>query len=281
MNASSKPKAPLTIRRWILAATEELRAVNIPTPYLDSELILAYCLGQNRTWIHAHSDDEIPATIAEHASRLLKHRAQRIPLAYLTGTKEFYGRSFIVTSDVLIPRPESEALIDLAKQHHISGRVLDVGCGSGALGLTLALELSARVTLSDISHKALDVARKNARALGVEQVRFVHSDLLAHWTSHQRPTRFDAIVANLPYVDEAWERSPETHHEPALALIADDHGLKLIYDLLGQIPRLLAPAGYALLEADPVQHADIIACGQQNGLRVEAVRDYIVVFQRS
>lgn len=281
MNANSKAEAALTIRKWLLGAQEELRTAAIALPALESELLLAFSLDVDRTWLHTHSEETLPTTASHEADALLDKRIHRIPLAYLTGTKEFYGRSFFVTTDVLIPRPESETLIDLAKQYHLQGRLLDVGAGSGALGLTLALELPASLTLSDISHEALKVARKNAVRLNVKPVRYVHSDLLAHWLAHDKPTPFDAIVANLPYVDETWKRSPETDHEPTVALFADNHGLKLIYDLLEQIPKVLRIGGYALLEADPVQHEAIIARGQQNGLVLETVRDYIIVLKKS
>lgn len=280
MNVNSKAKAPLTIHNWVLAAKAELRTALVPTPELDAELILAFALDVDRTWLHAHGEDAPPLSVIKKADILLAKRIHRVPLAYLTGTKEFYGREFTVTPDVLIPRPESETLIELAKKHHLSGRILDVGCGSGALGLTLALELPVSLTLSDISYKALDIARKNAKALSVSPVRYVHSDLLDHWLSHQRPKPFDAIVANLPYVDKSWERSPETNHEPALALFADARGLALINRLITQTSSLLKKDGYLLLEADPEQHSSIIAEAKKSGLAHETTQDYIVAFKR-
>lgn len=280
MNANSKLKAPLTIRKWLDAAHDELHAAGVPSPRLDAELLLSFVLDVDRTWLHAHSDDTFLPAASRRASTLVAQRVQRIPLPYLTGVREFYGRQFIVNSDVLIPRPESETIIDLAKAYKLTGRLLDVGCGSGALGLTLALELPVSLTMSDISHKTLAVARKNARALGIKPVRYVHSDLLTHWLSHDHPTPFDAVVANLPYVDESWERSPETNHEPALALFAGQHGFELIYTLLEQIPSLLRSGGYVLLEADPEQHEHIVTHALQNGLVLETVRDYIVVLRK-
>ncbi len=281
MNVSSKAKAPQIIREWLSGATEELQAADVPTPRLDSELILAYTLDVDRTWLHAHSEDMIPIVTAHKADALLRQRTKRTPLSYLTGKKEFYGRQFIVNSDVLIPRPESETLIDLAKKYKLTGRLLDVGCGSGALGLTLALECSISLTLSDISYKALQVARKNAKSLGVSPVRYNHSDLLGHWLSHQKPKPFDAIIANLPYVDKSWERSPETDHEPSLALFAEDHGLRLINRLIVQATKLLKKGGYLLLEADPEQHDAIINYAKKSGLVLETTQDYIVVLRQT
>lgn len=172
--------------------------------------------------------------------------------------KEFYGRTFTVNKDVLIPRPETEALVEVAKAHGLTGSILDVGTGSGALGLTLQLELrDVAVTLADISPEALTVAMKNAKQLRLKSVSFVESDLLEYWMNEQESRRFDAIVANLPYVDTDWERSPETRHEPALALFAERGGLDIIFRLIEQAPAHLTTGGHLLLEADPEQHGAI------------------------
>lgn len=272
MSANSKQPAPTTINEWLASATHELTKAKIPTARLDAELILCHMLGVERAWLIAHGDDSLLRSalsqkggvrrggLREYGEQLLTRRLRREPLAYLFGRKEFYGRGFIVTKDVLVPRPETEALVELAKQHHLGGTVLDVGTGSGALGLTLWHELpDITLTASDLSPDALAVAAKNARALGVKPVTFVTSDLLDHWVDSGAVGSFDVIAANLPYVDKTWERSPETSHEPAMALFAAEGGLALIRQLIDQAPAVLSPGGHLLLEADPEQHAAIAA----------------------
>ena len=270
MNANSKPPVPITINDWLASSTHELAKANIPTARLDAELILCHMLGVDRTWLIAHGNDSLAMSalsqkggerrggLKEYGEKLLLRRLKREPLAYLFGRKEFYGRTFTVNKDVLIPRPETEALVEVAKAHGLTGSILDVGTGSGALGLTLQLELrDVAVTLPDISPEALTGAMKNAKQLRLKSVSFVESDLLEHWQDEQEPQRFDAIVANLPYVDTDWERSPETRHEPGLALFAERGGLDIIFRLIEQAPAHLTTGGHLLLEADPEQHGAI------------------------
>lgn len=289
MNANSKQPVPTTINDWLASTTHELSKANIPTARLDAELMLCHMLGVDRTWLIAHGNDSLAMSalsqkggerrggLKEYGEKLLLQRLKRQPLAYLFGKKEFYGREFIVDKNVLIPRPETEALVDVAKACGLTGSILDVGTGSGALGLTLLLELNgADVTLSDVSPEALDVARRNAKKLRLKSVHYVESDLLEHWL--KKPQRFDAIAANLPYVDMTWERSPETRHEPALALFADDGGLELIKLLIDTAPSVLNARGYLLLEADPEQHAAIITHAGPTFSLVEQ-RDYALLLQ--
>lgn len=270
----------MTIREWLENARVRLASENVPTAKLDAELLLAHTLDVTRTWIISHAGDPFDNPHARHmANTLLTKRMHRMPVAYLTGMKEFYGRSFSVTPDVLIPRPETETLIDIVKRLPLPAtpQIHDVGTGSGCIAITLALELSsAKVSASDISSAALNIAEQNARALNAP-VHFTESDLL---TSHPPKSAFDLIVANLPYVDESWERSPETEHEPSIALFADDHGLALIYALLDQSVSRLKQAGYLLLETDPEQHEAIIKTGASHGLRLTETDDYIVVLQK-
>ena len=277
------------ISAWLQVATKKLQNSGVSTARLDSELLLAHILEVDRTWLHAHGDESLTAQQFTELERLIKRRLNREPIAYITGKKEFYGREFIVTPDVLIPRPESETMIDLLKSLHpaILAKtprskeqifLIDVGTGSGCLGITAKLELpELNVMLSDVSRTALTIARENAERFRAD-VRLLESYLLSNLQPLASSVHY--ILANLPYVDESWERSPETDHEPALALFAEQRGLELIYKLLDQTPKVLASGGYILLEADPEQHAAIITRGQQNGLRLEAIRDYIVVLQR-
>lgn len=275
MNENSKQPASTTINDWLRLAVTRLTEAGIPSARLDAELILSHVLHKERAWLLAHDEEAFAdPTLRHHANTLLTKRLHRMPLAYLLGTKEFYGREFIVTRDVLIPRPESETLIELAKKYKLSGKIIDVGTGSGCLGITLALETGSDVTASDVSEDALEIAMTNAARYGV-RATFGVSHLLSRWKGYT----FDAIVANLPYVDETWDRSPETNYEPTMALFADDDGLSLIKRLIEQAPGALIPGGFLLLEADPSQHDDIIKTGAAHGLRFVETKDYIVVLQ--
>lgn len=266
MSANSKPKT-LNNNQWIRDASEELANAGIATARLDAEIILAHTIHRSRTWIHAHGDELLDARRIEIANARLALRLDRVPVAYIIGHKEFYGRVFKVTPSTLIPRPESESVIELLKRHlpQHAATLIDIGTGSGCLGITAKLELPhLSVTLSDVSHYALKVAASNAEALGAE-VTTVRSNLFAEF--HLPNAVFDCIVANLPYVDITWERSPETDHEPREALFADDGGFALIGRLLTQAHSYLSAGGLIVLEADPEQHQRIIESAQDHGLQ--------------
>ena len=271
------------IHDWLSEATEDLKKAEIPTAQLDAELILSHTLRAPRTYLHAHPDNEILAREREIADSRLALRVDRVPLAYIIGHKEFYGRQFIVTPSVLIPRPESEAIIDVLKEAlpdttallDNTKRLVDVGTGSGCLGITAKLEFpELDVTLTDISRHALAVAEKNAKALHAN-VTTIRSDLL-----HSYPLQPAIIIANLPYVDETWERSPETNYEPAAALFARGGGLSFIKRLIVQASQMLPTGGLMLLEADPEQHQAIQAMARTHGFRHVLTRDYCLAFKK-
>lgn len=272
----------MTISDWLAKSTRQLTEAAIPTPSLDAALLLAEVLRTSRSYLIAHSNDVLDKEAVSLANSFLQQRLGRTPVAYITGKKEFYGREFVVTPDVLIPRPETEDLVDTAKSLLPSdARILDVGTGSGAIGITLKLEMpAAHVTVSDIAEEALMVARKNAKSNAARPLRYVQSDLLSHWLSHENPKLFDAILANLPYVDRAWKTSPETKFEPENALYADDSGLQLIKKLIIQSQRLIRLKGRLLLEADPEQHPVIIQYAQERGFRHEKTQGYALSFLR-
>lgn len=282
MNANL-PSA-LTVNDWLAEATHQLVFKGVPSARLDAELLLAHTLRQPRTWLHGHSDDVLEARIVEIANARLDLRLDRVPVAYIIGHKEFYGRRFKVTTATLIPRPESEALIELLKTavpknesllNERPLRLIDVGTGSGILGITAKLEHpELDVTLADISRHALKVATRNADTLNAE-VTTLQSNLLADY-----PFVADVIMANLPYVNPQWERSPETEHEPALALFAENNGLALILELLTQTRTKLVNGGRLILEADPEQHPDIIKEAIKNGLVLSETNDYGVLLEK-
>ncbi len=208
------------------------------------------------------------------------------PIAYKNGYQDFYGRDFIVTPDVLIPRPETEQIIDtilnLAGKPYLPGvkpskrvlppnpTILDVGTGSGCIAITIKKELpEAEVYATDISEKALQIAQKNAQNHGV-YLPFIISRLLDN-------VKFtpDVIVANLPYVDKKWDwlDKEALSHEPPIALYAADHGLKLIKELIDA-----ASSKYLILEADPCQHQEIINFATKKGLQHLETRGFILTF---
>ena len=268
----------MIISEWLKIATKSLKTANIPSARLDAELILANTLRKNRTYLHAHLDEEIDPRRFDIANARLDLRLDRVPIAYILGYKEFYGRKFTVSPSVLIPRPESEDLISLFLEltaSEIAEKVLiDVGTGSGCLGITAKLERSnLSVILSDISKPALNIAEKNANALNAD----VHIQQQSLLNGQLKPV--DYIFANLPYVDKNWDVSPELQYEPEIALFAEDEGLKLILQLISQVPRCLTSEGLLFIEADPQQHNRIIDEAMKNGFVKERVLNYILVLR--
>ena len=268
----------MIISEWLKIATKSLKTTNIPSARLDAELILANTLRKNRTYLHAHLDEEIDPRRFDIANARLDLRLDRVPIAYILGYKEFYGRRFTVSPSVLIPRPESEDLISLFLEltaSEIAEKVLiDVGTGSGCLGITAKLERSnLSVILSDISKPALNIAEKNANALNAD----VHIQQQSLLNGQLKPV--DYIFANLPYVDKNWDVSPELQYEPEIALFAEDEGLKLILQLISQVPRCLTSEGLLFIEADPQQHNRIIDEAVKNGFVKERVLNYILVLR--
>ena len=272
------------IKEWLEDATKQLADVGIESAKLDAELILAHTLRKPRTFIHAHDDIQLTTRQKEIADARLYLRLDRTPLAYIIGHKEFYGRRFKVTPATLIPRPESEDFLAILETilpntkaliTDAPKRLLDVGTGSGILGITAKLEHpELDITLIDISRHALNVARDNARTLHAD-IRILESDLLSKYD-----LLADIIVANLPYVDVGWERSPETNQEPPEALFAKDGGLYLIKKLVEQTSSKLRNGGYLLLEADLRQHNDIVRFAKNHGFTKRAIKGLIVSLQK-
>lgn len=268
----------MTIQRWLIDATNTLVEAGIPSARLDALILLSDELGQTKAQILAHDDELLNQEQFDNLEMKLQRRTAREPMAYIRGHQEFYGREFAVTPDVLIPRPETEALIELLETLDVEplSTLVDIGTGSGAIAITAKLEHPAwHVIATDVSTEALAVAKTNAANLDAD-ISLRRGALLEPLTEPA-----DVIAANLPYVDQAWERSsPETDYEPALALFADNNGLQLIYDLLDQVPGVLTDNGYVLLEADPEQHDAIISYARAKGLQHVVTADYIVVLAR-
>jgi len=245
--------APLSVGDWLREATARLAAAGIEEARLDAELLLAHSLGLARAALLAHPERPFSRAEAETLSALLKRRAMREPLPYLTGWREFFGLGFSVDPNVLIPRPETELLVEralawAADQGLPSTLTLaDVGTGCGCIAVALAVHLpQAMIYASDLSADALAVARRNAARHGVaSRVRFCQGDLLA-----ALPEPVQMIVANLPYISQQeWPNlPPEVRWEPRWALDGGPDGLDLVRRLLAQAPHYLAPNGALLLE---------------------------------
>lgn len=253
---------PQTIDSWLREAGKELKAVGIESFVLDSELLLAHELGCERVEIHTHPERELDQGQTERLEKMLVQRRARIPLPYIVGYKEFYGRTFAVTRDVLIPRPETETLVDVACGLDNIERMVDVGAGSGCIGITLKLERPEwDVIICDKSKTALRMTKRNALELH-SSVSIVQSDLLTNVEGS-----FDLIVANLPYVDRTWEVAHETKHEPPTALFADDGGLEPTKRLLIQAKERLRRFGYVAVETDVRQHTALIDFAKKESFR--------------
>jgi release factor glutamine methyltransferase len=283
MNENSRLKTP-QIKTWLHESAQRLISAGIGSAKLDAEIILAHTLRKSRTYLHAHDDEVLSPRQYEIADARLLLRLDRTPIAYIIGHKEFYGRLFKVTPATLIPRPESETVIEILKEKlprntsllNETKRLIDVGTGSGCLGITAKLEFpELDVTVSDVSRHALNVAQENAKQLRAE-VTILQSNLLS-----QYPFAADYIVANLPYVDVEWERSPETNYEPALALFAKNDGLELIYKLIEECDDHLSRNGLLILEADPRQHQAIVEKAKKHGLQLGEIRGFIAYFVKS
>ncbi len=219
-------------------------------PKSEAQLLAAHALGKPRSWMLAHDDDEVTAVEAGAVEATLAAFARRRagePVAYVLGEREFYSLMFAVTPAVLIPRPETELLVDLALERlPQGGRLLDVGTGSGAIAVAVAhARPDAEVWAADISPDALAVARLNAKRHGA-RIRFVHSDLLEGFSGQ----RFDVIASNPPYIAEADPHLSEgdLRFEPQGALASGPDGQTLIRRLAAAAPAHLAPNGWLLFE---------------------------------
>ncbi len=255
----------------LLDLGQEHLAGSVEQPRREAALLLGEVLRLSEAQLYARADDDVPEPAALSYGQLIRRRADRIPVAYLLGRREFHGRTFAVDPRVLIPRPETEHLVEAVLNCTEDGaRVLDVGTGSGCIAVTVALERPAsRVVATDLSPGALAVAAANCRRHGVEdRVRLVRADLL----SALRPGAFDVVVSNPPYIDigEWPSLMPEVRdHEPPEALFAGD-GLDFYRRLLAA-GGILQAGQRLLLEIGKGQLEAVRDLAERGGLDVEWV----------
>jgi release factor glutamine methyltransferase len=255
-----------TINALITTAALRLSQAGVSEARLTATILLSELSGYDRTYLFTHANDEAPHAILTPYHSAIERRAQGEPLQYITGHQEFYGRDFIVTPNVLIPRSETEIIIDTTLNlSRINGythtHILDVGTGSGCIAVTLAAELQqASVVAIDISVAAVHIAQRNAIKYGVwERIKWIVGDLC---TAISDRYKFDFCCANLPYIamEDAASLMPEVvEHEPATALFAADQGLSAIKSLFSQTIPLVRDGGYLLCEIGYGQEASALA----------------------
>ncbi|MBM4466146.1 MAG: peptide chain release factor N(5)-glutamine methyltransferase [Chloroflexi bacterium] len=272
-------KGEATLQNALHWGEQNLTQSALDSPRLDAEILLAHALGMTITQLHAHPQSQLSSAALAFYLQLIERRARHEPVAYIVGQKEFYGLDFFVDNRVLIPRPETELLVELSvemAQARSLRLIADVGTGCGAIAVSLAVHLpQALVYATDASPAALEVAVCNCRRHGVEdRVRLLHGHLL-----EPLPEPVDLIVANLPYVSQAeWAQLPPeiSRYEPREALNGGRDGLDHIRRLLAQAGRYLKPGGVVLLEIGATQGPAVVALARHHfpAARVEIAQDY-------
>ena len=266
----------VTVRNWLANATVSLKGAGIATARLDALVLLEDALSKDRVLILAHPETQIDNKTEVSLNKKIAQRAGHTPLAYIRGRTEFYGREFAVTPHTLVPRPETETMIEMLKTLPLPANpaIADIGTGSGCIGITAALELpNARVSLYDIDEEALKVAKKNLQLLGAK-VTCQKADLL------ERVTNIDVLLANLPYVPERYAINQAAEHEPKHAIFAGKDGLNLYRRFWEQIASLPQKPLFVLTESLPPQHADLAGIAKSAGYEPYQTQDFIQVFRQ-
>ncbi len=279
--ASSKPKSNATIAAWLKASTDRLQAANIPTARLDALVLLCDALHVDKAWVFAHSDAPLDPVHAAQLQSNVTRRAGHVPLAYIRNVVAFYGRDFYVDASVLVPRPESETMIDALLGLPLSNNVsiCDVGTGSGALGITAALELNSRCTtvsqvqLVDIDPDCLQIAARNATYFAIP-ADCIRSDLLRG----AEPS--NVVLANLPYVPDSHTINSAALQEPSRAIFGGADGLDLYRTMFGQLRTGHGDwkPQFVLTEALPFQHDALADIARIHGYQLLCSDDFIQVF---
>ncbi len=242
-----------------LLADAERRLHTIASARLDAEILLASSMQTDRASLYAYPERELSEEIATNFILLVNKRLDNYPVAYLTGTKEFWSLELSVNQHTLIPRPETECVVETALGYipdHQHGDILDLGTGSGAIAIAIAKERpECQVIAVDLSQEALVVAHSNAHSHGIMNIEFIQSD----WFSALQGRSFDVIIANPPYVssDDSAFNTGEIRHEPRLALDGGHHGMQAITHLVPAATHFLKPMAYLVLEHGHEQAEDI------------------------
>jgi release factor glutamine methyltransferase len=263
-NAANRSADATTIESAVGAGVRSLMGYSA-SPQLDAEVLLSSTLGVDRSLLIARGSELLADRDLELYRDLLEERRGGTPVAYLTGRREFWSLPLKVTPAVLVPRPETELLVEVALEHIAKSSqraVLDLGTGSGAVALAIASERPlARIVGVDVSPGALGVARDNVRALGLSNVTF----RLGSWFDAVPGESFDVVVANPPYVAEHDPALASLAAEPRLALVAGPFGLDALAAIIAQAPLYLTPGGWLLLEHGSTQEHEVAALLERRG----------------
>jgi release factor glutamine methyltransferase len=254
---------------------KKLDGAGISSARLDVLILLEDMLHKDRSWILAHPESEITSAQFRKLDRRLDRRAKHVPLAYIRGFSEFYGRKFKVNRHVLEPRPESETMIELLLKLKLpaSPAIADIGTGNGAIGITAALEIpGSRVDLYEISSGALAVAKHNTHMHELH----LHARKMNLLSRPLRP--YDALLCNLPYVPDHWQINQAALAEPKIAIFGGPDGLDLYRKLFKQLHRFTWQPKYVLTESLPPQHEALAAVAADYGFTLHSSQDFIQVF---
>jgi len=265
----------MTIAEWLQSATNALTDCNIPSARLDAQILCAHVHGQSRSWLITHEADKITESKLKTLQTALDKRVSRIPLAYITHNKEFFGHDLYVDERVLCPRAETEAAVEqIIKLAPKNATVLDIGTGSGAIAIALkAAREDLIVTGSEVSIEALEVARQNTeKILGENKIEFIESNLFAN--IHDS---YDVVVANLPYVSTEADLLPEVQNEPHVALFGGGNdALELYRKFFTELPEHLNNSAIVFTESDPWQQAGLIKLAEAANLH-KIYEDYFIL----
>jgi release factor glutamine methyltransferase len=259
-----------TIQQSLIQTESRLSNSGVESARLDCLLLLGHVIGKSKAQILAHPELELKQEQVQKLDKLVSIRAQHVPMAYILGRQEFYGREFIVNNSVLVPRPESEAIITLLKIVYKDSpcTVIDVGCGSGALAISAKIELpETNVIGLDIDPACLEISRQNAKQLGVD-IKFIQSDLLEVCLKGllAQPT---IILANLPYVPIGYPINKATKHEPDLALYSGKDGLDHYRKMFSQLSEIHDVELSVITESLLDQHHALAAVAKQHRFVVQ------------